>query len=309
MGCVGLAPAAIAAPLAYQFQIDQPTSGLAATVTNRAVTSGTLIGDYDATTNPTGTRTKSGLFGTFGATENVVVNVGVTGQLSGTTNSRAAGGFGLVIDTEIGTASMNGFVADYLASGRLRLPASVVFNYESFRTRNPTSTFPGGFPITLPFGEAEIVSLTATQVGPGSIGSLTLVSDNVFEFTVAPIVTLMASFDLLGTTFDLPGAPAALVISGTLTLGPGGTATVNSVQPIAFENGQDVDQPLPQQPFALPTVLPPGDTANVLLDLTLSRIESSLAGTSTLNANGILIPTPGAAAWSVAGLLALRRRR
>jgi len=307
--CGFVAASACAAPLAYQFEIHQPTSGLNATVTNRIVTSGTLIGDYNADTNPEGTRTKPGLFGSFGATENVAVNVGVTGQLSGTTASRTSGGFGMTIDIEAGTASMDGLVADYLASGRLRLPASVVFNYESFRTRNPSSTYPGGIPVTIPFGEAEVTALTATQVGAGSLGTLTQVSANVFEFTVAPIVTLSASFDLLGNVFDLPGTPAPLVISGTITLGPGNTASITSVQPVTFENGQDVNQPLPQIPFGLPTVLPPGGTANVLMDLTLSRIESSITGTSTLNANGVLIPTPGAAMLGLAGLVALRRKR
>lgn len=307
--CGALGAGATAAPLAYQFEIHQPSSGLNATVTNRIVTSGTLIGDYNADTNPTGTRTKPGLFGSFGATENVAVNVGVTGQLSGTTTSRTSGGFGMTIDAEAGTASMDGFVADYLASGRLRLPASVVFSYESFRTRNPSSTYPGGIPVTIPFGEAEVTALTATQIGPGSLGTLTQVSTNVFEFTVAPIVTLTASFDLLGNVFVVPGAPTALVISGTITLGPGNTASITSVQPVTFENGQDVNQPLPQQPFALPTVLPPGGTANVLLDLTLSRVESSISGTSTLNANGILIPAPGVATLGAIGALSLRRKR
>lgn len=300
---------ASAAPLAYLFEIDQPTSGLNATVTNRIVTAGTLIGDYNADTNPNGTRTKPGLFGSFGATENVAVNVGVTGQLSGTTTSRTSGGFALTIDAEAGTASMNGLVADYLASGRLRLPASVVFNYESFRTRNPSSTYPGGIPVTIPFGEAEVTALTVTQIGPGSLGTLTQVNANVFEFSVAPIVTRTASFDLLGNVFDLPGAPSAMLISGTITLGPGNIASITSVQPVTFENGQDVNQPLPQQPFALPTVLPPGGTANVLMDLTLSRIESSISGTSTLNANGVLIPTPGGTMMGMAGLLAMRRKR
>lgn len=311
-GCISLCIAAgyaCAAPLAYQFQIDEPSSGISATVTNRIVTSGTLIGDYNADTNPNGTRTKPGLFGSFGATENLAVNVAVTGQLSGSTSSRTSGSFGMIFDAEAGTASINGLVADYLASGRLRLPATVALNYESFRTRNPSSTYPGGIPVTLPFGEAEISALTVTQVGPGSLGTLALVSGNVYEFTVAPIVSLMASFDFFGNTFDIPGSPAALVISGTVTLNADGTAALTSVQPINFENGQDVNQPLPQQAFALPTVLPPGSTANVLMDLTLSRIESSLSGTSTLNANGMLIPAPGVVAISFAGLTVLRRRR
>lgn len=310
LGACGVVGAgATAAPLAYQFEIHQPSSWLSATVTNRIVTSGTLIGDYNADTNPEGTRTKPGLFGSFGATENVAVNVGVTGQLSGTTASRTSGGFAMTIDIEAGTASMDGFVADYLASGRLRLPASVVFSYESFRTRNPSSTYPGGIPVTIPFGEAEVSALTATQVNPGSLGTLTQVSANVYEFTVAPIVTLAARFDLLGNVFDLPGTPAPLVISGTITLGPGNTASITSVQPVEFANGQDVNQQLPQIAFALPTVLPPGGTANVLLDLTLSRIESSITGTSTLNANGVLIPTPGVAMVGVMCVRALRRRR
>src|SRR3954470_3106618 len=87
-----------AAPLPYQFTINTP-SGL--TTTNASVsanTSGTLIGNWDATTNPTGTRTKPGLFGTFGDTENVAVPATISFATSGAPSVPLGGGFRMAID-------------------------------------------------------------------------------------------------------------------------------------------------------------------------------------------------------------------
>src|SRR4051812_21226103 len=72
------------ASTSYDFVL-QPTSGLTTTSASAtAKTSGTLIGDWDAVTNPTGTRTKPGLFGTFGDTENVAVPATINFATSGT---------------------------------------------------------------------------------------------------------------------------------------------------------------------------------------------------------------------------------
>jgi hypothetical protein len=291
----------------WDFAIQQPLSGLAATTTNVVSTSGTLIGNYDETTNPTGTRTKPGLFGTFGATENVSVNVNNLGaSLSGALNTRASGGYRLTLDTSTNTVVIENYTTNFLANGAATLPISVSLSTETFRTRTPSSLFPA-IPITLPIGSANLTQFGVSQVG-ASVGTLTPTGVNTYDFTVGTLVNLQASFDLLGNEITLPGqAPVPFALTGSITIS-GNTAVVNSLTPIDVEQSQQPTQTLPQFPLALPTLT--GDPANVLLDLTLNNIGIDVNGTLTSVANGVLVPSPGVA--SVVGMLTLatlRRRR
>jgi hypothetical protein len=306
IGLVGTT-AARAVPQVYDFVINQSTSGIDATVTNTLNTAGTLIGDYDATTNPTGTRTKPGLFGSFGSTENVAVPVTLVGGLSGRSVSHTSGGFGLALDTATGGLSVTNFGANLLAGGRLRLPATVTLSYDTFRTRTPNSTYIGGFPVTLPFGEADVTALTMQQIGPGSVGTVTQTGVNTYDFTTTVLVQTTASFDLFGNTFDIPGAPSALLLQGQIVLN-GEHATLSSLNTIDISNSQDINQVLPQFAFGLPTIIPPGSTANVLFDLNVNSISSSISGDNSINANGVLVPAP-AACVLLLGAAGLRRRR
>ena len=306
IGLVGTS-AASAVPQVYDFVINQRTSGIDATVTNTLNTAGTLIGDYDATSNPTGTRTKPGLLGSFGNTENVAVPVTLAGGLSGHSVSHTSGGFGLAIDTATGGLSISNFGANLLAGGSLRLPATITLSYDTFRTRSPSSTYIGGFPITLPFGEADVTALTMQQIGPASLGTVTQTAVNTFDFTATVLVQTTASLSLFGNTFDIPGAPSAILLQGQIVLS-GEHATLASLNTLDLSNSQDINQALPQFAFGLPTILPPGSTANVLFDLNVSSISSSISGDNSINADGVLVPAP-AACVLLLGAAGLRRRR
>ncbi len=295
-----------AVPQVYDFVINQSTSGIDATVTNTINTSGTLIGNYDQTSNPTGTRTKPGIFGSFGDTENVSVPVTLIGGLSGQTASHTSGTFGLVMDAATGGLAVTNFNANLLASGNLRLPASVTLSFESFRTRTPNSTFIGGFPVTLPFGEADVTALSMQQLGPASIGTFTQTGANTYDFSTTVLVQTTASFSLLGNAFDIPGAPSALLLQGQIVLN-GNFATLASLNAIDLSNSQDINQALPQFAFGLPTIIPPGSTADVLFDLNVNSISSSILGENTINADGVLVPTP-ATALVLLSAVAMRRR-
>jgi hypothetical protein len=291
----------------WDFAISQPASGLNATVTNTASTSGTLIGNYTADANPTGTRTKPGLFGSFGDTENVAVTVNTLGaSISGNVNTRTSGGYRLTIDTSANTIVMENFASNFLASGSASLPIGVSLSTASFRTRAPSSVFPG-VPVTLPIGSATLSELSVAQAGPGA-GTLTPTGPGTFDFTIATLVNLSASFDVLGNPISLPGAlPLPFAITGSLVI-TGDSAVVTALTPIDFEQSQQPNQALPQFPLALPTLT--GDPANVLLDLTLSNVGVDVAGTFTSVANGTLVPGPGMlGVIGVSGCLALRRRR
>lgn len=291
----------------YDFVV-RPTSGFQATVAINAATSGTLIGNYDETNNATGTRTKPGLFGSFGATENVATPVTLGFGLNGTPDSTTSGGFRMNLNPATGTASISGLSLNLLADGPASLPATLALTYDSFRTRSPSSTYIGGIPLNIPIGTVSLNTLTATQVGEGVAGTLTEIDSTHYSFTVAPLVTIDGMASALGNDIALPGTPAPFPLQGELAFSENGVV-LTSLQPIDNSQSAQPNQMLPQFPLALPTILPPGDTANVLFDLTLTDVTTETTGNLQLTADGTLAPEPGTGAMMIAiGMWLVRRR-
>jgi len=291
----------------YAFTYVPSQSGLTATIDSGIDASGTLIGNYNVDTNPTGTRTKAGLFGPFGSTENLPVNVNNLGAgFNGNINTDTTGGFGFTIDTGAGTVSLTNFAANFLGNGPASLPLTLSLSTETFRTRNPTFIYPG-IPINVPIGNAELTALNFAQAS-ASVGTLTPTGANTYDFNVATLINVSLSASILGQSFDLPGAiPLPFIFSGSLTLN-GNTAQVTSLNPITFDQSQNPGQALPQFALALPT-LDPDAPANVLLDLTLSSIGANISGNLQTTANGVLVPAPGVSAMALISVLAISRRR
>lgn len=309
--CVVLAIAAAAVPAlaqSYDFQ-STALSGVTGSVDFSVATTGTLIGDWDADTNPTGTRTKPGLFGSFGSTENVAVNVDLGLGLGGSVNSMSQSAFNLNLNTGAGTALISGYSADLLASGPVALPASIMLAFDTFRTANPDSVYLG-VPLDVPFGELSLASLTATQIGPAAPGSLTPAGGNVYDLTLAIPVNIQAQFEGLdGQMFDIGPLPFVLPVDGQLEVA-GQTASLTATAALELAETFDAGVALPQFPLGLPTILPPGDTANLLFDLMLGEIGASLDLTATLDAQGTLVPAPSAiGVLAMGGLISTRRRR
>jgi hypothetical protein len=278
-----------AAGQSLRFTLDAARSGLEADLSIRANSAGTLIGDYDPKTNPEGTRTKPGLFGSFGPTENVPVPTTVVMQFGGRINTDSTGGFDLTIDRGAGVAEITNYRADLLGGRAIRLPLTVTLSFQTFRTRNPTFTYLG-IPLPIPLGEAEVTSLSVEQVGSQGPGTLTPTGPDTFDVVLLPIVVVTAEGEFMGQAFSVPGAPAVMPIEGTLTLTPTG-ATLSGSRPFDFSDEQQVNQPLPQFPLALPTATA-GVTANVLLDLVLETYQSTFTGTQTVRAMGVPIECP-----------------
>ncbi|MBX3377266.1 MAG: hypothetical protein KF678_09730 [Phycisphaeraceae bacterium] len=291
----------------FDFTLNAPPSGLSGTAGIDIDTTGTLVGNWDPTSNPEGTRTKPGLFGTFGATENVPVNVTLGVGATGPINSRASGGFRLSLEADGGLVNLSNYAVNLLSTGPVTLPINLSLLYDSFRTRNPTSTYIGGVPLTIPFGEASLTRLDAEQLIPAQ-GSLVTTGPGTYDFSIIALVNLTAEFSFLGNTFAIPAVPTPLLLEGQLSIN-GSTAQFLSVQPFAFSNSVEPGVAIPQFPLELPTILPPGLIANVLFDLTLDAITASLDTTLTTNATGVLVPAPASLALLGFASLLPRRRR
>lgn len=304
----------------WTFEVVSAQSGINATLDNSIDTTGTLIGNWNADTNPTGTRTKPGIniFQPFGATENLPVATTLGAELSGQVQSRTAGGFSLTVAGVPGggggggggggAVTLSGLNLDLLSDGAASLPVTINLGTATgFRTRSPSFLYPPGV-LDVPIGSASLTALNLAQVGP-AVGTLTPTGANTYDFTIIAAANITLGFSVLGTDIALPGAvPIPLVFSGSLAF-DGTTATLLSTQPIDFMQTLNPDLAVPQFEVPLPT-LNPATPANVLFDLTLSEIMLGLDGTLTTRAAGTLIPSPGALVLvGLAAMTGARRSR
>jgi hypothetical protein len=299
-------PAANAVGLPYQFIVNSAVSGFDGSAAITVGTSGTLVGNYDEVNDPTGTRTKPGLFGPFGDTENVPVPVNLGAGLGGDIYSATAGSFGLDLDAAAGTLVMTALQMNLLASGPQGLTLTVTVDPDTFRTRNPTSIYPG-VEITVPLGQIAVSDLTLQQNDLPAPGVLNEVEPGHYQFTVAPVVTLTGTVDVFGNMIDLPGTPLPLLLTGDLLVS-GQTAVLTSVQSLEWSDSTDPQLQLPQFPLDLPTILPPGETAHLLFDLLVNQVGVGLNGTLTTEADGTLVPEPTSLLGLLLGAASLARR-
>jgi len=291
----------------YSFTLTPAGTALTGTVGVTAATAGSMVGTFDATTNPEGTRTKPGLLGTFGATENVPVPVTLTPGFSGAVQSVPTGGLDLSVDASTGRVILSGLSLNLLPAGPVLVPSELTLAYESFRTRTPDSLYIGGFPLTLPLGDASLTELAAAQIG-SSAGDLSEVEPGVYDFSISTLLLLNGAFESTLGALPLPPIPVPYTLTGRVGV-MGDEAILTATSTVGFSNAAALGVALPGLPFPLPTILPPGSTANLLFDLTLDSVETELATTLTMAASGQLIPEPGALLVVVGLTWVLGRRR
>ena len=268
--------AGVASSQSLPFDVNQTASSLDVSTTFELRLPGTLIGDFDAVSNPAGTRTLPGLFGGSG-NQPVVIQLDLIGSLDVT--APASGMFTLQPDTAAGTAAIGGLSLDLLSSapsavGGATAELSLRLTYETFRTFAPDSLFPSLIPLELPLGQASISDLSLVQSG-GPVAGLLAATATVGVFDLTALVPASLSFliDFNGQVTPVGPLPFALPLTATLdlascaaTLAGSADAAVNQTlpAPVPFE--------LTDLPFPLPTVLPPGGTANLLLSAALQDI-------------------------------------
>lgn len=241
---------------------------------------GTLIGNYDAATNPGGTQTRPGFFGGSGNnpinyTSTIVGDAGFSTSPIGsfTMDIGAAGG------------SISGLELNLTGGVAQEFGITLNINYQTFRTIAPNSTFIGGFTIPIPLAGGEISSLIATQTGPAPF------VPGVPDAEGTPFMALVPVNIVLDAQFS--GAPiggepqaAVLPLMGRYTVKGSSISVTSSVS----LPEQTVDLPaLPaveNQPLPLPTILPPGGTANLLLNGTFTGGTFSSGLSATLSAEG-----------------------
>jgi hypothetical protein len=270
--CLALASAARGGE--HRFRVTpESTSSISGGLASPVV--GTLIGNWDPVANPTGTRTMRGLFGGNTSTDNQTIDY--TADLAATlvADRTPTGGFNVRIPTNGDPASVNGLAFDLLAGESVDLPITLDLVFQSFRTRQPNSIFIGSasFP-PIPIGTGAINALRIEQAGEAT-ATVTPIpgGGSAFAATVPVNVVLQAS--LFGQPIIDQVLPGVLPVAGTVGAGPGVPGAS-----IAFKDGFSTPLPeLPEftdQPLPVPTILPPGGTANLLFSGQVDGPKSTL---------------------------------
>jgi hypothetical protein len=266
----------------YQFTLDSQQSALTSAINITAPSTGSLIGDYDPATNPTGTRTKPGFFGTFGETENVPVPLTVTVVVNGNNTTNPTGAFALRLDPVSGEAGLSGLSLDLLGGDDIVVSVTANLLWNTFRTRNPTCLVPGGITIPLPLGQAVVSTLTAQQGAGEAVG--TLVESAPGTYVVAIPVTLSVA---LGASFldtEIPPTPqeVPLVFAAEVTVS-GGQASI-SVELEGFDTQQQQEGPI-GDPFSVPFTEPLCG-GNLIFNLQLQSLSAGSGVSGQLVAAG-----------------------
>ena len=281
------AVAASAAAQTYVFTIDTRDSFVDTSLAVSTPLAGTLIGNFDATNNPTGTKTIPGLFGGSGNNP-IAYSATLSGGAAATTPPN--GGFTMAIDVNALTATISGLSLDLLGGDAIGFDVAVTINYSTFHTQSPSAIFPGGFDVTLPLGQIATVDvLTATQTGDGA-GVLVPTSPGIYTLTAAVAVDIVANATVNGQPIG-DGTPFAAIVPivGTLDLTQiAPTVTLQLMNSIMQTTPIDA-QAFENQPFDIPTVLPPGGTAHLLLSGTVTELTFDATSDIDVTAVGELV--------------------
>lgn len=282
---------AVASAQSFDCAVNSPASNLVQSTTITAPFAGTLIGNYDAVNNPTGTQTRPGFSGGSG---NMPIPYTASFVLDGDLNSHPLGSFVADIDLETLQLSITGLSLDLLGASIGTLPATININYSTFRTFSPNSLFPGGVTIPVPIGDATISELQAFQNNKATIGVLTPLKSGGYSFVAAVPVDLVLSAEVMGTPVAQKSIiPGALPLTGTLQVTPAGLSFSFSISSSDTQTQPITDGAFTDQPLALPTVFPTGGTANLLISGTVTSVTTATTLNATVVGAGVRQVVPG----------------
>jgi hypothetical protein len=272
----------------YNFTVNPQTSSLASTLSASVELGGTFIGNYDQTTNPTGTRTLNfSIFGTRPpAPTNIAKNLSATGTAGGSPSSHPTGRFSLNVNAEARTVTLQGLDSNLIGSTQPTFGVTVSLTYQSFLTANPNYAYPFIVAIPIPLGNGQVTELTLHQEsavsGPLTPGS----GSNTFNFALDVPVTVVATVSI-GTTGAPPQSSTQTVhVTGTVTPN-GDSASATLAMAISQTQVSTTPIPLPpDQPFDFPAPTGTGDPAHVLLTASINSSSVTIDGNVSLPALG-----------------------
>lgn len=247
-----------------------------------------IIGSYDATANPTGTKTIPGLFGgDTNANTPVAISAGSITASGGTGGTPLHPTGSLIFDYLSPTqCAVEGLALSLFGGGTSSVATNVSITYSTFRTRQPTCTVLGGFPISVPVGNADISSVDVTQVDESSAGTLAATGNpGEYTFSVPMNLHVVIAATMSGQPLDIPPQDVAVTVGGTVTLNAAGASLSGtlSIQQSQTQPGPTTLSPIP---FTEPLC-----SGNLIVNIVLASTTIDLTVDSSLSGSGTLIPT------------------
>ncbi len=281
-----LSAAPMAAAQTFEFELDAAQSSTQFTALFGVDLPGTLIGDQDPVNNPGGTTTLPGLFGGSG-NQPVDVDLGLEG---GVDFLRVpTGTFQMDVSTNTLGVEIMGLSLDLLGGSPASTDTTLSLLFDTFRTSQPDSLYIGGFPLDIPIGSQSVSALSVEQSAPSMLGLL-IPGGNPGEYTFTAIVPveLTMSVEFFGQVIPVGPLELPLPVGGDLVLSQG-AAQVTLAFGEMFQQSLPDPLPgfeLPDLPFPLPTILPPGGVANLLFTLSIASLDIDLSVAGNFVANG-----------------------
>jgi len=249
---------------------------------------GNWIGNYDAVANPTGTRTIPGFFG--GSGNNLIAFTATVKPKAAIGNTHPSGIFRFGFDQASGAVDVANLSLDLLGGQSGTISTSMQLTYSTFRTVQPTSTFIGLTNVDVPVDSGSLNGATALQSGP-AVGTATANTDGTWNFAVTVPVNVTVSGTALSQPFSST-SPAAIALTGTISI-TGSVISITSQGSVNDSAAVTAPPPLVNQPFDLPTVLPSGSVAHLLINGTFSNGTSTTTASSNLVMTGTPAPILG----------------
>ena len=286
LGCA--ASSASAGSVAWTIEPGQGNVSVLTSTTSAS--SGTLIGDWDEEGNPDGTQTRPGF---FGGTGNIPVSLSINQVLEGSGAFPVVGGFDLNIDPSLQLVAMEGLVLETEAGTSMPLDSTLGMNYETFRSIGPDSLYVGGIEIPIPLGSGELTSWSFTQVELAGGALIEGDSPGSWTFALPMVLTVAASGAAEGTPFELPPTPLPVLLLGTYVDGDDPVLQLEFSELLDEVQVFDPPAPLPDVPLELPTILPPGEFAGVILSIAADSAGFSLGADVAVTARPDVVDVPG----------------
>lgn len=286
LGCTATAVSAGAIP----WIIEPGQGSVTAFTSTTSGSSGTLIGDWDEEANPDGTQTRPGFFGGSG---NVPISLAINQGLEGAGSFPVVGGFDLNIDIGLQLVAISDLQLESGAGSSLPLDNTLGMNYETFRSINPDSLYVGGIEIPIPLGSGELTSWSFSQKALAGGPLIEGESSGSWTFALPMVLTVTASGTLDGAPFGLPSTLLPVVLIGTYLDGDDPVLQMEFSELLEANQVFDPPLPLPDVPLELPTIVPPGSFAGVLLSLAAESAGFSLGADAIVTARPDVVDVPG----------------
>ncbi len=285
-------------------EVDPALSSLNGTFEQSTFMPGTIIGNWEEVDNPEGTRTLPGVWGGSG---NNLISCELTPALGGPFGSTCVGGLSIEPDFTALTLTVEDLELAAFTGGPSAFPVTLGMLYETFRSVQPTSLYPGGIEVDFPLGEGNVTALRFEQVGSVQT-EMEQTSEQAWSFVIDVPVLITMELEVLETPSGPLMSPGVLQLAGTLTRN-GTTYQFTASSSFASEEVvEDIPIVFENVPLEVPTIIPPGEIAHLLL----SAEAESATLTTKVNLQftaegGVTVPgdVDGDGVVSVADVLAI----